>query len=166
MRKKINSQVNTTNKNNDTIKNIKVGVDFEKFYDVIVDINSVSDINCKKGWKIKMNDKGKQNYEDYKKKNVLKIGVLGNANKGKSYLLSKISKIDLPSGTSIRTEGLSIKYPELAKYKDRKIALLDSAGLETPVLRENEIDTVISKELFKEKSREKIITELFLQNYI
>ena len=39
-----------------------------------------------------------------------------------------------------------------------------------PVLRENgdnEINNIKSeKELFKEKSREKIITELFLQNYI
>ena len=60
--------------------------------------------------------------------------VIGNSNKGKSFLLSKISNIKLPSGTSIRTEGLSIKYPELEKFKDRKIALLDSAGLETPVL--------------------------------
>ena len=72
----------------------------------------------------------------------------------------------LPSGTSIRTEGLSIKYPELQKFKDRIIALLDYAGLETPALREKEIDNEISKELFKEKSMEKIVTELFLQNDI
>ncbi len=154
----INDYQNNKNTNNEVI--------FEDFYDVIIDIKSVSDINCKKGWKIKMNKRGKNNYEVYKKKNVLKIGVIGNANKGKSYILSRISKIDLPSGTSIRTEGLSIKYPELKKFKDRIIALLDSAGLETPVLREKEINSEISKELFKEKSREKIITELFLQNYI
>ena len=43
---------------------------------------------------------------------VLKIGVIGNADKGKSFLFSKISKIDLSSGTSISTEGLSIKYPD------------------------------------------------------
>ena len=49
----------------------------------------------------------------------------------------KISKVkDIPSGSSIRTEGLSIKYPELEPYQDRKIVLLDSAGLETPVLNE------------------------------
>ena len=154
----INDYQNNKNANNEVI--------FEDFYDVIIDIKSVSDINCKKGWKIKMNKRGKNNYEVYKKKNVLKIGVIGNANKGKSYILSRISKIDLPSGTSIRTEGLSIKYPELKKFKDRIIALLDSAGLETPVLREKEKNSEISKELFKEKSREKIITELFLQNYI
>ena len=38
--------------------------------------------------------------------------------------------------------------------------------METPVLRENEDEEAISKELFREKSREKLITELFLQNYI
>ena len=136
----------------------------DDFYDVIIAIQSVKDIN--KGWQIKMNERGKKNYELYKNKEILKIGVIGNANKGKSYILSRISKIDLPSGTSIRTEGLSIKYPELERFKHRKIALLDSAGLETPVLRENEESEEISKELFREKSREKLITELFLQNYI
>ena len=115
-----------------------------------------------------MNERGKKNYEQYKDKKILKIGVIGNANKGKSYILSKISKIDLPSGTSIRTKGLSIKYPDLEIFIDRKIALLDSAGLETPVLRDNKNgkNNLDSKELFKEKSREKLITELFLQNYI
>ena len=123
----------------------------------------------------------------------MKIGVIGNANKGKSHLLSKISKINLPSGMTIKTEGLSIKYPEIQLENKRKIALLDSAGLETPVLisdEKKEIEKNGAKEekgkigekdknkekenneknegnkLFKEKSREKLITELFLQNYI
>ena len=135
------------------------------FYDIIVHIDSVKDIS--KGWKIDMNEKGKRNYDEFKNENILKIGVIGNANKGKSHLLSKLSKINLPSGMTIKTEGLSIKYPEIQLKNKRKIALLDSAGLETPVLisdiisRKNE-----SNELFKEKSREKLITELFLQNYI
>ena len=161
---------------------------FIDFYDVIVDIKSIKDIS--KGWVIKMNEKAKTNYENFKKEKVIKIGVIGNANKGKSFLLSKISKIILPSGTSIRTEGLSIKYPELEDYKNRKIVLLDSAGLETPVLKEekkletNKEEEKIQvndkeeekkndlnkendeKEYFREKSREKLITELFLQNYI
>ncbi len=82
--------------------------------------------------------------------------------------------MDLPSGVSIKTEGLSIKYPEL---EDRKIVLLDSAGLETPVLKENKVDSKLPNlnnenvndnnnlnndyDLFKEKSREKMMTELF-----
>ncbi len=49
--------------------------------------------------------------------------MIGNSNKGKSFLLSKISKISLPSG--IRTEGLSIKYPELKGFENRKLVLLN-----------------------------------------
>ena len=134
---------------------------FNDFYDIIVDIKSVKDI-CK-GWNIKMSEKAEKEYEELKKGKVIKIGVIGNANKGKSFLLSKISQINLPVGTNIRTEGLSIKYPELEKFQNRRIVLLDSAGLETPVLNEEEKD---EKDLFKEKSRDKLITELFLQNYI
>jgi hypothetical protein len=139
--------------------------DFVDFYDLIIDIKSIKDIY--KGWEIYMNDRGLKNYEEHKKNKVIKIGVIGNSNKGKSFILSKISKINFPSGTSIRTEGLSVKYPDLEGYKDRKIALLDSAGLETPVLNTGEMsDKNNEKEMFKEKSREKLITELFLQNYI
>ena len=184
---------------------------FEDFYDLIVNIKSVKDID--KGWELKMNQKGKDNYNKFKKEPVIKIGVIGNSNKGKSFILSKLSKINLPSGASIRTEGLSIKYPEIKDNPNRKIVLLDSAGLETPVLyeqnkkesnddisknsisessikeeelneknnhleiNENENYNVINnnkkidpndigEQLFKEKSREKIMTELFLQNYI
>ena len=180
---------------------------FIDFYDVIIDINSIKDIN--KGWEIKMSEKAKHNYQSLKNGKIIKIGVIGNSNKGKFFILSKLSKIDLPSGTSIRTEGLSVKYPDLDVYNNKKIVLLDSAGLETPVLKnfdtkvkkekeekkekkkkeeieekeehiemitkgkneylkeeEFEIDNKNEKELFKEKSREKLITELFLQNYI
>ena len=137
---------------------------FENFYDIIVDIKSIKDI-CK-GWPIKMSKKAKENYDKLKSDKVIRIGVIGNANKGKSFILSKISEIELPTGTSIKTEGLSIKYPELEKYKERKIVLLDSAGLETPVLNENDKNENNENDIFKEKSREKIITELFLQNYI
>ena len=163
---------------------------FKDLYDVIVKIDSIKDI-AKDGWKIEMSKKGKENYEKYKNENLLKIGVIGNANKGKSHLLSKISKMNFDSGVSIKTEGLSIKYPDLTKYTERKIVLLDSAGLETPVLisqaneenkenkknKENKEDKenkenkenkekIDKNKLFKEKSREKLITELFLQNYI
>ena len=87
----------------------------------------------------------------------------------------------MPSGPSIRTKGLSIKYPV---FEDRKIVLLDSAGLETPVLKnkqelqnkalkrtntkseEDENKENKEKDYFKEKYREKLITELFLQNYM
>ena len=204
----------TIDKNNQIVgetNNLFNKEQFMDFYDVIVNIKSIKDIN--KGWSIKLN---KDNYENYKNEKTIKIGVIGNSNKGKSFLLSKISKISLPSGTSIRTEGLSIKYPQLSEsFKDRRIVLLDSAGLETPVLKEEHIEKDIGLDetnigrkeketretegeefhtetkivneqqneikeqstpkeekkedivkIFQEKSREKLITEIFLQNYI
>ena len=162
---KYNTNKQNGKNNNNESKN-KFNNNFEEFYDVIIDIKSVKDI--KEGWNIKMNEKGEKQYNDYKNQKLIKIGIIGNANKGKSFLLSKISQINLPSGTSIRTEGLSIKYPELEGNENRKIVLLDSAGLETPVLRDQEYKKNSNKikEYFKEKSKEKLITELFLQNYI
>ena len=75
----------------------------------------------------------------------------------------KISKVkDIPSGSSIRTEGLSIKYPDLETYQDRKIVLLDSAGLETPVLNEElelqqqkKEEEINNKEKTEEKANKK-----------
>ena len=76
---------------------------------------------------------------------------------------------------------MNIKYLDLEKYKNQKIVLLDSAGLETHSLIEiyeklimQYRDLYIGKqqtdeserELFFEKSNEKLITELVLQNYI
>ena len=97
-----------------------------------------------------MNERAEKEYENFKKGKIIKIGVIGNSNKGKSFLLSKISKIKLPSGTSIRTEGLSIKYPELDEYKNRKIALLDSCGLESPIL----IDSFKGNDINEDKKEE------------
>ena len=154
----ITNYINNDKENNELFINKKS----YDFYDIIINIKSIKDIN--KGWEIKMNERGENNYKLYKNKEIIKIGVIGNANKGKSFILSKLSKINLPSGTSIRTEGLSIKYPDLEDFKNRKIVLLDSIGLETPILRENNV--LINKEYFKEKSRENLMTELFLQNFI
>ena len=138
---------------------------FVDFYDIIVHIDSIKDIN--KGWKIEMNQNGQQNYQNHKNEKVIKIGIIGNANKGKSFILSKLSKMELPSGMSIKTEGLSIKYPDTTEFINRRIVLLDSAGLETPVLQSDEPPTDENQnDFFKEKCREKLITELFLQNYI
>ena len=162
--KKSNIKINDTNGQIEDNNFFLLNKDarFTEFYDIIIDIKSIKDI-CK-GWEIKMSKKAEEDYEKLKSQKVIRIGVIGNANKGKSFLLSKISQMDLPVGTNIRTEGLSIKYPEnLDKYENRRIVLLDSAGLETPVLNDNGED---EKDVFKEKSREKLITELFLQNYI
>ena len=163
----------------------------EDFYDIIIKCNSI--IGLKNGWEIAMTEAGRKKYNEYKKTELTKIGVIGSENRGKSTILSDFSQIELPTGVSIKTEGLSIKYPELEKFKNRKIILLDSAGLETPILKknneENKIDNIIEEKIEEKKeneneefqaenkkenvqekfqniSRDKIHLELFLQNFI
>ena len=160
----------------------------EDFYDIIVNINSIKGI--KYGWPIRFNEKGKKHYNEMKTKESLKIGIIGNGNKGKSFFLQKLAKVELPKGTSIKTEGLSLKYPEFID-SNNNIILLDSAGLETPLLKDENIkERIKNKE--EEKSSEtknsetpepksdiyqmiddlstiakdKALTELFLQNFI
>ena len=162
----------------------------EKFYDLIIKCNSI--LGLKNGWDITMTEDGKKNYFEYKDIKYTKIGVIGSENRGKSTILSDFSKIELPTGVSIKTEGLSIKYPKLdEQFKNRKIILLDSAGLETPILNtdnneedKNEENTPEEKkengnedlkvenkkeevnDIFANKSRDIIQLELFLQNFI
>ena len=141
------------------------GKSSEEFYDVIIKINSIKYLD--EGWDISMNEKGQNNYNKYKDVNtIIRLGVIGNENKGKSTILYKISGLPLPTGYSIKTEGLSIKYPELEKYPNLKLVLLDSAGLETPVLNYGENDLNNKGYEFIEQSRDKLLTEVFLQNYI
>ena len=144
----INNNIKINSNKNELIVNIKE-IDPKDYYDVIIPINSIKDIT--KGWEIKMSKRVIESYEKLKYETIIKIGVIGNSNKGKTFILSKISKNDLPSGARIRTEGLSIKYPKLKEYKERKIVLIDSAGLDAPVLNEEDE----KKEDINQKNEEK-----------
>ena len=138
----------------------------EDFYDVIINIKSITEIT--KGWEIKFNSKkGKEEYDKMIKEEVLKVGVIGNGNKGKSFFLSKISDYELPTGTSIRTEGLSLKYPDTSK-NERTIVLMDSAGLETPLLKNDNINENNNNYIknLEELAKDKTMTELFIQNFV
>jgi hypothetical protein len=87
----------------------------ENFYDIIVDIDSLR--HMIKGWKVKFTEIGKKNYDIMKDKEVLIVGVVGNRNRGKSFVLSKLI---------IKTEGISIKHPKMEKGKEAKYILMDS----------------------------------------
>jgi hypothetical protein len=142
----------------------------ENFYDIIVDIDSLR--HMIKGWKVKFTEIGKKNYDIMKDKEVLIVGVVGNRNRGKSFVLSKLSNVNLPDGTSIKTEGISIKYPEMKDGKDAKYILMDSAGFENALLENDEFtnDPSISREdalkMLKIIASDKTLTEYFIQNFI
>lgn len=159
-------------------------------YDIVIDIDSMHSLKAD-GWKIKY-PKGKEEYERKMKMEVIIVGVIGNRNKGKSFILQKLSDFDVRQGFSVVTEGLSLIYGE---EKDHCTAILDSAGKESPLLNPEEIlnfidnnkiqtkdnnhkegNTInINKEdeesLKEEKKyeiclRDKLITETYIQRFI
>jgi hypothetical protein len=97
-------------------------------YDLEININSI--LGFLKGWDITFGKDGKGKYERAKKNREKIFSVIGNKNKGKSFLLSKIVGRDLPNGFSVTTKGLSISFPTGMD----NIALFDSVGFESPLL--------------------------------
>ena len=75
-------------------------------YDIIININSFKE-SIKEGIKVEGSGMDYYYYEDVKGGTV--IGIIGNLNVGKTYILSKITGYELPSG--LRTKGISVKYP-------------------------------------------------------
>ena len=143
--------------------------DSTKYYDIIICIDSI--LGIESGWKVKSNEIGKNLYQKMKNEPLVKIGVIGLRNKGKSFLLNKFLKKDLPKGTSIKTEGLSIKYPnESDLNSQRKYILLDSAGSEVPLLDNGtelkKLDKEVALLQLERIAKDKTLTELFLQNFI
>ena len=112
-------------------------------YDIILNIKSFKSL-LGEGWEIKYNkDEGKQKYLTKKDKPTIVVGIIGNGNKGKSFILEKLSKYNIPKGFNVKTEGLSIRY---AIKENLNIAILDSAGQETPLLQMKK-DKYLKKDL-------------------
>ena len=170
--KELKKNIEKANKENNLLNNKPIYDEqkFIDFYDIILKINSIRDVL--NGWNIEFSEKGKDYYEKMKVKNFLKIGVAGAGNKGKSFLLQKLANIDLPVGTSIKTEGLSIRCPDM-ESENENIILLDAAGSETPLLEDSNFDfnKLVNdpkelKEQLDNLARDKSLTENFLQNII
>ena len=137
---------------NDVIKNFipeNFGIKFESDkksgdYDIIVDISSFKGL-IESGWEINYNKKeGKQKYLDKKDKPTIVVGIVGNVNKGKSFFLEKLSGYEIPKGFNVKIIGLSIRY---GTTEDHNIAILDSAGQDSPLLK-------ISKVNYNKKDKE------------
>ena len=152
-----------------------IGKKSENFYDIIININSLKSLaNKNEGWKIKWNDNIELTHQLLKKSTeLLKIGILGNENVGKSFLLSRIfEEKNIPYGYSVPTEGLSIKF-----NLDRMYALFDTAGFQKPIIQNLENinineDNNLSTSIINEKNeyleiyKDKIQLENFLQKLI
>ena len=149
-----NEEDSDNDSKNEKIDQYKYGTSFanqgikneEKYYDIIIDIDSIKKL-FKKGWDIIYTEEGDKKYEQKKNENLTVVAVIGNKNRGKSYILQKISGKKLPLGYSVTTKGISIKYPD---NMNQNIILLDSAGFEVPLL---EIPGVYEFEIKDEKKK-------------
>jgi hypothetical protein len=117
----------------------------------------------KNGWAIKFPNNDNRIYNEKKNKPTIIVGVVGNGNKGKSFVLQKLSDYYIPEGFSIKTEGLSIKY---SKTENKNLAILDSAGEETPLLDMNEEENIENQSSHKDnnKKQNKIESQEHLLN--
>ena len=145
--------------------------DSTDIYDVKIDINSMKSL-LEDGWEEEFSNKGKERYDKKKDKPSVVVSVIGNQNKGKSWILGKISGEEIPKGYACKTRGLSIIYPTIDK---QNIILLDTAGFETPLV-ENDVyklskkkDELSEKEYLEEVTdlaKDRQMTEYFLQRFV
>lgn len=141
-------------KKKESIKKLNYFDNFDDKYDIIIDANSIRNLN--KGWEIIYNKN-----ENYIKELIhdlekIVITVLGNSNRGKTHILQKLSGTKIPAGYQIQTKGLSIKI------YDKEKLLLDTAGTNSPLL----IDDDINGARPSEKEIQKIYLCQIITNYI
>ena len=139
----------------------------DSFYNMIIQINSMDQL-INEGWPIKIN--AKADIKDYSEKNVSVVSILGNKNSGKSFLLHLLAHKEIPNGFTVTTEGLSFIIPDNAKNKDDNVILIDTAGTESPLLVDIDIEKMKKEEKAK-ISIEKLvndrhITDYFIQKFI
>ena len=134
----IDKNIELENQLKDISNNINYGLNFqsdckEGEYDIVLAINSFKSLLKKfGGWPVKYCLKnGKENYLKKKNEPTIILGVIGNGNKGKSFILEELSGYKIKKGFNVKTEGLSIRYGSSSNHN---ITILDSAGQETPLL--------------------------------
>ena len=152
-------------------------------YHIIIKINSILSLNSI-GWEIKF-PKGEEEYNKEIAKKMIIVGVMGNKNKGKSFILGKLTDYNVPQGFSIPTEGISVRFGDTEGHC---IAILDSANQEVPLLNSsinlqknnaevenNQLNEIIEENnnkkideanLFENCLRDKLITEKFVEEFI
>ncbi|UJR18517.1 hypothetical protein I4U23_005424 [Adineta vaga] len=117
----------------------------DTLYDIVIRINNVSDL-CSQGWEILVGkyaktivpnrivfDNNNSTIPSSEQKKGVIATALGAYNRGKSFLLKKLCKIELPNGNLVSTEGISITA---GRENYTNLVFLDTAGTDTPVKNE------------------------------
>lgn len=80
------------------------------YYDGVINIQSL--LKLKDGYDIGFTEEGFKQYQSNKGTKCTVVGIVGNKNKAKSYMLNKLSRIEMPIGHTITTQGISVNYPK------------------------------------------------------
>ena len=137
-------------------------------YDLIIYCNSLEKIK-NNGWYYRMS----KDFEKKKNEKVTCIGIIGDANAGKSYILNKLTDLgntEKYSGIDIKTEGLSCKYHRFPNDKNWYL-LFDTEGNSEPLIK-NEKDKKKYRNLqeeiqfVSEKAEDMKKSEKFLSKFI
>eukprot|EP01001_Neometanema_parovale_P011480 NODE_772_length_2108_cov_85.934005_g734_i0.p1 GENE.NODE_772_length_2108_cov_85.934005_g734_i0~~NODE_772_length_2108_cov_85.934005_g734_i0.p1 ORF type:complete len:642 (+),score=96.86 NODE_772_length_2108_cov_85.934005_g734_i0:54-1979(+) len=119
----------------------------DDWYDLVIHIDDFMSV-CRKGWNVS------DRRVEFESWSGTIVTVLGEFNKGKTWVLNELTGSKLPSGVNIRTEGLSFKRLELAR---RELALLDTAGAGSPV------KSVTPGQLQQKKAMEKFLRDVVFE---
>lgn len=119
-------------------------------YDMILDFTSFNQLN-NEGWTANFTPEGYKKYINSKNQNINVIGVVGNKNRGKSFLLGRIIEEESyvpPSGFLVTTYGISCNFPKIVEENEENdnkrlkkikgnlpIITLDTAGKDNPLLQ-------------------------------
>ena len=109
-------------------------------YDMLININSIMGI--KKGWDIHYSSKGKEKIENAKKNPTKIVSFLGNKNRGKNFIFSKITKINIPFENRILSKGLKIFFLDNID----NIALVNGYSLDNPLLENDNGDYLLKSQ--------------------
>ena len=147
-------------------------------YDMILDFTSFEQLK-QKGWTANFTPQGYEKYLKSKKINVDVIGVIGNKNRGKSFLLGRIinhKDYIPPSGFLVTTYGISCNFPEILKENNNErekrklkkkicnfpVITLDVAGKDNPLLQNAYNKDFDLQKIFRDQK----VTEIVLSDFI
>ena len=159
-----NNESNNKIFDNNNQKNLKKKDDLFQFYDIIFNIESFEKLK-KNGWEINFTEKGLKKYIQKNDKRNTVVSVVGNNNVGKTYILSKLSNIEIPDGFNITTKGLSAIYYEDPEYEDSNIIFLYTAGFERPLCENDNFNFETKNENYL-KLNEEEKKNVSIKNYL
>ncbi len=146
------------------------------FYDLVFKIDSFRNLKKKEqgdyGWDILYSKDF--DYDKRTKEELVRIGVVGHGNRGKSFILSKLTNFKIPSGFGIKTEGISLKYPDMKTKDGKGMVIIDSAGFETPLLESfdckldslSNLDAKETNTKINDLAKDRAILEVFILKYV